>query len=182
MITINIKKILAGCLVCCGVAATLTSCMDLDPKDSMGDNLVWSKADNFQLFANQFYGWTRDLGSSADYQNGVSDGVHSDYRSDLICTSSVNTYSQGTNAIPEKDGNFTTLYKRIYYTNLLIKNAADFDNQVAISAPLGEAYWFRAYLHFELVQIYGDVQLVPRRCRVRRFFVEQPCRCPAHCG
>ena len=160
MITINIKKILAGCLVCCGVAATLTSCMDLDPKDSMGDNLVWSKADNFQLFANQFYGWTRDLGSSADYQNGVSDGVHSDYRSDLICTSSVNTYSQGTNAIPEKDGNFTTLYKRIYYTNLLIKNAADFDNQVAISAPLGEAYWFRAYLHFELVQIYGDVQLL----------------------
>ena len=159
MITISIKKIFAGCLVCCGFAA-LTSCLDLEPKDSLGDNLVWNKAENFQLFANQFYGWTRDLGGGTDYQNAVSDGVHSDYRSDLICTSSVNTYSQGTNAIPEKDGNFTRLYKNIYYTNLLLKNAEGFSNQAAISTPKGEAYWFRAYLHFELVQIYGDAQIL----------------------
>ena len=160
MITTSIKKILAGCLVCCGITAAFTSCMDLDPKDSLGDNLVWNKADNFQLFANQFYGWTRDLGSGTDYQNAISDGVHSDFRSDLVCTSSVNTYSQGTNAIPEKDGNFTALYKRIYYTNLLLKNAEDFGSQAAIATPMGEAYWFRAYLHFELVQIYGDAQIL----------------------
>ena len=160
MITTSIKKIICSCLVCCGITATLTSCMNLDPKDSLGDNLVWNKADNFQLFANQFYGWTRDLGSGTDYQNGISDGVHSDYRSDLICTSSVNTYSQGTNAIPEKDGNFTSLYKRIYYTNLLLKNADGFANQAAIATPKGEAYWFRAYLHFELVQIYGNAQIL----------------------
>lgn len=138
----------------------MASCLNLDPKDSLGDNLVWNKADNFELFANQFYGWTRDLGSGTDYQNGISDGVHSDYRSDLICTNSVNTYSQGTNAIPEKDGNFTALYKRIYYTNLLLKNAEGFANQAAIAIPMGEAYWFRAYLHFELVQIYGDAQIL----------------------
>ena len=144
----------------CLLVTVLTSCLNLDPKDSLGDNLVWNKADNFQLFANQFYGWTRDLGSGTDYQNGVSDGVHSDYRSDLVCTSAVNTYSQGTNAIPEKDGNFTSLYKRIYYTNLLLKNADGFGNQAAIATPMGEAYWFRAYLHFELVQIYGDAQIL----------------------
>ncbi len=141
-------------------ALLLTSCLDLEPKDSLGDNLVWDKADNYQLFANQFYGWTRDLGNGTDYQNGVSDGVHSDYRSDLICTSSINTYSQGTNSIPEKDGNFTSIYKRIYYTNLLLKNAEGFSNQAAIKTPMGEAYWFRAYLHFELVQIYGDAQIL----------------------
>jgi hypothetical protein len=134
--------------------------MNLDPKDSLGDNLVWNKAENFQLFANQFYGWTRDLGNGTDYQNGLSDGVHSDYRSDLICTSSVNTYSKGTNAIPEKDGNFTSIYKRIYYTNLLLKNAESFGNLNAIAVPMGEAYFFRAYLHFELVQIYGDAQIL----------------------
>lgn len=139
---------------------TLTSCLDLDPKDSLGDNLVWEKPENFQLFANQFYGWTRDLGNGTDYQNGLSDGVHSDYRSDLVCSASVNTYSQGTNAIPAKDGNYTTLYKRIYYTNLLLKNAESFGNKASISNPMGEAYWFRAYLHFELVQIYGDAQLL----------------------
>ena len=137
-----------------------TSCLNLEPKDSLGDNLVWNKAENFQLFANQFYGWTRDLAGGSDYQNGISDGVHSDYRSDLICTSSVNTYSQGTNSIPDKDGNYSALYKRIYYTNLLLKNAEGFANQAVIAVPMGEAYWFRAYLHFELVQIYGDAQLL----------------------
>lgn len=152
----QIKYIICAICVICG----FVSCLNLDPKDSLGDNLVWNKADNFQLFANQFYGWTRDLGNGTDYQNGVSDGVHSDYRSDLICTASVNTYSQGTNAIPEKDGNYTTLYKRIYYTNLLLQNAASFSNQLAIATPMGEAYFFRAYLHFELVQIYGNVQLL----------------------
>lgn len=158
----NIKNYIVKGSLCCVacVALVLTGCMDLDPKDSMGDNLVWSKPDNFQLFANQFYGWTRDMGSGTDYQNGVSDGVHSDYRSDLICTNSVNTYSQGTNNIPEKDGNFTSIYKRIYYTNLLLKNAESYDNQAAIATPMGEAYWFRAYLHFELVQIYGDAQIL----------------------
>ncbi len=153
------KKIYSIICAICAIYS-VSSCLNLDPKDALGDNLVWSKADNFQLFANQFYGWTRDLGSSTNYQNGVSDGVHSDFRSDLICTSSVNTYSQGTNAIPANDGNFTSLYKRIYYTNLLLKNADGFSNASAISTPVGEAYWFRAYLHFELVQIYGDCQLL----------------------
>ena len=156
MITTYIKKCLCAICVICGFA----SCMNLDPKDSMGDNLVWDKAENFQLFANQFYAWTRDLGSNTDYQNGISDGVHSDYRSDLVCASSVNVYSQGTNFIPEKDGNYTSLYKRIYYTNLLLKNGVAFSNQAAIATPMGEAYFFRAYLHFELVQIYGDAQIL----------------------
>ena len=152
----NIIKYICAICVICG----FTGCLDLDPKDSLGDNLVWNKAENFQLFANQFYGWTRDMQSGTDYQNGISDGVHSEYRSDLVCAASVNTYSQGTNSIPEKDGNFSSLYKRIYYTNLLLKNAEGFTNQASIAVPMGEAYWFRAYLHFELVQIYGDAQLL----------------------
>ena len=73
-----------------------TSCLNLEPQAQMGDNLVWNTADNFQLFANQFYGWTRDiyLSGTATYGNGVSDGPHSDFRSDLLATSSINVYSQ----------------------------------------------------------------------------------------
>lgn len=156
MITKYIIKSLCAICVICG----LTSCLNLDPKDSLGDNLVWNKAENFQLFANQFYGWTRDMQSGTDYQNGISDGVHSDYRSDLICTASVNTYSQGTNSVPDKDGNFTAIYKRIYYTNLLLSHTSDIGGETVVATPAGEAYWFRAYLHFELVQIYGDAQIL----------------------
>ena len=49
-------------LVClASFTVTAASCLDLEPKADLGDNLVWNKADNFQLFANQFYGWLPDF-------------------------------------------------------------------------------------------------------------------------
>lgn len=144
------------------IAMVMPSCMDLEPKAELGDSLVWSKADNFQLFSNQFYSWTRDFQMSASYGSGTSDGPHSDYRSDLIATSAINTYSQGTNTIPATDNNYTEIYKRIYYTNLLLDRANSFADQTAIATPVGEALFFRAYLHFELVQIWGDVVLLTK--------------------
>ncbi|WP_448778774.1 RagB/SusD family nutrient uptake outer membrane protein [Bacteroides congonensis] len=142
----------------------MSSCLDLNPLASIGDNLAWEKADNFQLFANQFYSWTRDfqLSTNETYGNGINDGPHSDFRSDLIATSTLNAYSQGTNTIPSEDKNYTALYQRIYYTNLLLEKAQSFGDQGAISMPVAEAKFFRAYLYFELVQIYGDVILVTK--------------------
>ena len=138
----------AACLF--SFVAVTTSCMDLEPLSDLGDNLVWDNAANFQLFANQFYSWPHD------FDRAVSDEPHSDYRSDLVAGSSMNVYSQGTNAIPATDANYTKLYKRIYYTNLLLKNAESFDVPADIIVPVAEAKFFRAYSHFELVQLYGD--------------------------
>ena len=138
----------------------MVSCLDFSPEAQMNDDSVWSKANNFQLFANQFYGYTRDIQSGSSYQYAVSDGPHSDLRSDLIAEANVNVYSQGTNTIPQSDGNYTSLYKHIYYTNLLLKKAAAFGNQAAISVPVAEAKFFRAYCYFELVQLYGNVILL----------------------
>ena len=137
------------------ISLAAVSCMDLSPKDSLGDDQVWSSATNFALFANQFYGWTRDF--TGGYTAGYADGPHSDFRSDLIAGPNENAFSQGSNAIPATDGNYGTLYKRIYYTNLLLKNAKEYPSPKDISTPVGEAYFFRAYLYFELVQMYGDV-------------------------
>lgn len=138
----------------------MVSCLDFSPEAQMNDDSVWSKANNFQLFANQFYGYTRDIQSGASYQYAVSDGPHSDTRSDLIAGANVNVYSQGTNTIPQSDGNYTTLYRQIYYTNLLLKKAASFGNKEAIAVPVAEAKFFRAYCYFELVQLYGNVILL----------------------
>lgn len=138
------------------------SCMDLNPKSQMADDHVWSKAANYALFANQFYGWTRDFqgSTSLTYMNGVSDGPHSDFRSDLIVGTGENLFNKGTNTIPTSDPNYNQVYKRIYYTNLLLTNAESFGDKESIAAPMGEAYFFRAYLYFELVQLFGDVILV----------------------
>lgn len=145
-------------LVAAAVAFATASCLNFDPEAQVSDALVWDKADNFELFANQFYGWTRDFrGSTTEtYMNGVADGPHADTRSDLVCASTVNAYSAGANSILATDPNYNGIYKKIYYTNLLLKNAASYTNRDDIREPVGEAYFFRAYLHFELVQMFGD--------------------------
>ena len=142
----------AGCVM------MAVSCLNFSPEVQLSDAQVWSKADNFMLFADEFYEWTRDFrgSTSANYMNGVVDGVHADTRSDLLCQSSINAFSAGTNSIPATDANYTNLYKRIYYVNLLLQKAADFEPQEDIAEPMGEAYFFRAYLYFELVQMFGD--------------------------
>jgi hypothetical protein len=148
-------------VACVGMMAmAMTSCLDFSPEAQMNDDTVWKSASNFQLFANQFYSYTRDIQSGDPYQYAVSDGPHSDTRSDLMAEANVNVYSQGTNTVPKKDNNYTKLYQHIYYTNLLLKNAASFGDQKSIAVPVAEAKFFRAYCYFELVQLYGNVILL----------------------
>lgn len=128
------------------------SCLDLDPKDQIADGNYWQEASDFKLFANQFYGWTRD------FSNSVYDAPHSDKRSDLILDKSgTNVYSNGTNSIPTGDNNYTDNYNRIRRTNILLQKAESYGNQSDIEQYIGEAKFFRAYCYFELLQLYGDV-------------------------
>lgn len=156
------KKAILNIITALGAALMATSCMDLNPKAQMAADHTWSKAANYSLFANQFYGWTRDFQGSTSLtaMNGVSDGPHSDFRSDLLVGTSENVYNKGTNVIPTSDPNYGQMYKRIYYTNLLLKNAESFEDKDDIAVPMGEAFFFRAYVYFDLVQIFGDVILV----------------------
>ena len=60
MITISIKKIFAGCLVCCGFATALTSCSDSfladkRPYDSFGENDVYTDWESVKLRLNYVY-------------------------------------------------------------------------------------------------------------------------------
>ncbi|MCF0184860.1 MAG: RagB/SusD family nutrient uptake outer membrane protein [Bacteroidaceae bacterium] len=153
----KILKISAIALISLGS----TACMNLEPLDSMGDNLVWNSADNFQLYANQFYSWKSDF--TGGWRGRLASGSpHSDYSSDLLCRNVIDYVSAAINTIPATDGNYTGLYSNLYRTNLLLDRAQNFNDKAAIAVPMGEAYFFRAFLHFELVQMYGDVLLVTK--------------------
>lgn len=130
---------------------TLNSCLDLDPKDQLADGNLWNSASDFEYFANNFYGWTRD------FSTAVFDAPHSDTRSDLMTSNTINEYSHGNNSIPTSDANYTDNYKRIRRCNLLLKNAASYSGAESISRYVAEAKFFRAYCFFDLVQLYGDV-------------------------
>ena len=77
-------KLYKKALLILSLGLTLNSCLDLDPQDQLADGNLWGAADDFKYFATNFYGWTRDFTSV------ISDGAHSDWRSDLMTSSSVN--------------------------------------------------------------------------------------------
>ncbi len=86
---------------------------------------------------------------------------YTDITADMIANyASSNDYSQGVHTVPNEDSQYGTQYKRIYYCNLLLKNAANYSDQDAISKPMGEAYFYRALAHYELVRMYGDAILL----------------------
>ena len=99
------------------VGASTSSCLDLDSQDQLSDGNMWQSASDFEYFANTFYGWTRD------FKTVISDAPHSDWRSDLMTSSSINVYSHGNNSIETSDANYTDAYKHIRRTKLLLQKA-----------------------------------------------------------
>lgn len=138
----------------------LYSCLDLNPRDQLAETNMWTSAREYELFANQFYSWTRD------FSTAVSDNsdkpLHSDYCSDLMVTANNNPYNNGTFTIPATDANYTDAYKHIRSTNMLLQNAEKFDTPKDIEQYVGEAKFFRAYSYFDLVQLYGDAIIVKK--------------------
>jgi hypothetical protein len=151
----KMKRIKIYLLMMLGLSITMTSCLDLDPQDQLADGNIWKSSNDFKYFANNFYGWTRD------FTHIYNDAPHSDLRSDLIIPlNGTNAFSHGNNSITESDGNYTGNYNNIRRTNLLLKNAANYTGNETIDQYVGEAYFFRAYCHFELVQLFGDIIIV----------------------
>ena len=146
-------KLYKKALLIVSLGFTLNSCLDLEPQDQLADGNLWGAADDFKYFATNFYGWTRD------FKSVISDGAHSDWRSDLMTSGSVNMYSNGSNPIPTSDGNYTGNYAHIRRCNLLLQKAASFSGNGDISRYVAEAKFFRAYSYFDLVQLFGDVIL-----------------------
>lgn len=138
------------------MALASASCLDLTSKEDVSDGNLWSEAGDFQLFANKFYDWLPNFGMV------YADNVHCDRHSDLISYDQArDAQSVGIHTVPESDGDYTGAYDRIRRCNLLIKNAERFGgNMEEIRQPLGEAYFFRAWNYFQLLQKFGDVIIV----------------------
>lgn len=128
--------------------------LNLDPLDTIADGNFWLAANDYRLYANQFYGWRRDFGSS------VYDAIHSDMRSDIFTSAAPNVFSNGTNTIPAADGTYTDAYKRVRVVNILLNKAQGYSVPAEIAQYVAEAKFFRAYVYFELLQLYGDAVIV----------------------
>lgn len=174
--------LLAGAL--CLSQTGCKDALDLQPLDQLSDASYWKTPNDFMLASNQFYTFLRNYGDVAyntpggAAATGPSQNFHSDFKSDLIVFNSdaSNVYSRGTNTLQNTDNiwnsNYTTntaagtnniatgAWSRIRVINNLLEKAAAYPNQAEIAKYVGEAKFFRAYIYFDLLQIYGGVPIV----------------------
>lgn len=125
------------------------SCLDMSPEEQLSDSDMWKNPGQFEAFAKNFYGWTRDFGGLGD--------AHGDVQADLFSTNPRNIFSNGTSTIPLTDKSYTDAYANLRQVNLLLQKAESYSLPEGIKVPVGEAYFFRAYIYFDLLQRFGGV-------------------------
>ena len=162
MKTKSIKYILAAGLVCCGLSTTMTSCNDVldeqprsnfdptfftDPKGIEG-GLTSLYAHLRYFYGNGYYLNTLETGTDEYTYAQSADGNFKD--ADLSGVGSV------TSTSTVAGGAWGTLFANINTCSGVIENgeASGID-----AALLAEAYFFRAFDYFILVQTYGGVPL-----------------------
>lgn len=134
--------------------------LNLQPLDQLSDATYFQTANDFKLFANQYYGWLKNFTTL----DGIKDNPHSDTHSDLF--GGGGSFGAGTNTVPATEansgnaGNWVVDYSRIYATNYLLDKAAAYKMPADIAQFVAEAHFFRAYVYFDLLQQYGGVPLV----------------------
>jgi len=162
MKTKSIKYILAAGLVCCGLSATMTSCNDVldeqprsqfDPtffntKSGIEGGLTSLYAHLRYFYGNGYYLNTLETGTDEYTYAQSADGNFKD--ADLSGVGSV------TSTSTVAGGAWGTLFANINTCSGVIENgeASGID-----AALLAEAYFFRAFDYFILVQTYGGVPL-----------------------
>ena len=162
MKTKSIKFILAAGLVCCGLSTTFTSCgevLDEQPRSTFDPSFFTTKtgieggltslyAHLRYFYGNGYYLNTLETGTDEYTYAQSADGNFKD--ADLSGVGSV------TSTSTVAGGAWGTLFANINTCNGIIENgaAAGIDD-----ALLAEAYFFRAFDYFILVQTYGGVPL-----------------------
>ncbi len=127
---------------------SLGSCeLDLEPETTLTDLSFWKTETDLRGACNRLY-------------NLLQYTTH-DTRSDELVMTSADNISSGNVSVPSSSGNWTDPYYRIFTANNIIGKGVNADlPEEVINRWLAEAYFFRAYYHFELVTKYGDVPLM----------------------
>lgn len=145
------------------VSVLFFSSCDLDkvPETSLTDVAFWRTETDVRGACNRMYD---ELAGFTYMSNTSNNGgrVYHDTRSDELVQTSANGVSAGSRTVPTTSYNdWTDPYTRIFTANNILAKAPNSNlEEAALNRWLAEAYFFRAYYHFLLVKLYGDVPLV----------------------
>lgn len=121
--------------------------LDMEPETTFTDKAFWKTEKDLRGAGNRLY--------------NLLGGFSHDSRSDELVRTSSDDVSSGNRSVPSTSGNWTDPYYRIFTANNLIGKGGKADLLEPVKNRwLAEAYFFRAYYYFQLVQSYGDVPLI----------------------
>ena len=134
--------------ICALGVMAMTSCeLDRLPETTLADNTFWQSETDLRGACNKLY---VDL-----------PGFSHDTRADDVIGTAANSVSSGNWSVPATSSDWTQPYEKIFVCNNIIAKAAQSPlSEAQRNRWAAEAYFFRAFYHFDLVRKYGDVPLI----------------------
>lgn len=141
------------------IVLLLSSCtdyfLDLDDPSSVTEDSYFNTEAQFREGVNDIYTNVKNW-RSGDLGNDIFD-----YGSDLSTTPVAQAdYANGNITIPTSDTEWSKTYIYIRAANKILEYAKDYSDQDEIAQEIAEAYFFRAWFHFALLQYFGGVPIV----------------------
>lgn len=128
--------------------------LDLTPKTTYSEPTFFTTADQFKLFANQFYYYLPICGSVDDR----------DQYSDIVAARTNNTISNGSYFATPSSPLWDNSYHNIRNTTFLIKKGDEVSSALKdmVKVYTGEAKFFRAFSYFNLLRDFGGVPIIDK--------------------
>jgi len=165
------KKVIFGLIVFLSLAQ-IYSCkkdLNLKPIDQFSDASVWADASLTQAFVNNIYGGIPhafsniNMGALVDESFYNADGGTVDAGKSLITSDNLLVFDQYWWTSPgTRIRSWGTSYKYIRACNIFLEKiaAVPFDDPAAKSRLTGEVHFLRAYLYFDLSELFGGVPVI----------------------
>jgi hypothetical protein len=144
------KKILNYFIIgglCLGIISCQKHFIDLSPTAQFTDAVYFKQPSDFKAYATGFYGGLPGW-NFGNMDNG----------SDLSANANNNGYALGHGVIPVGSTNWD--YSGIRSCNILLAKASSYTSTGDISQYVGEAYFFRAFAYYGLLNTFGGVPVV----------------------
>ena len=152
----KIVKILGLFVILIMANACKEDYLDQYPLDEVSDATFLTNTGDMELYLNQFY--CIDILPHSGMSNGYDAGIFGfDHNSDNLLGKIPNIRLNGSTVVPPSDGGWS--YGDIRDVNWFLENikVPDEDKDAVYNQYLGEAYFFRAIIYFNLVRKFGDV-------------------------
>lgn len=136
------------------VVFSLAACSDFLEKEPLSQGteaIVFKNAEHFKQAANALY----DLEGWKDYNNVATYNTKMDRNTDISGLG-----SNGGSSTPETNFQWDKPYSFIRECNIVLQKAEEYTgSKTEIAHSVGTAYFFRAWQHFYLLQIFGGVPI-----------------------